>query len=388
MKNYVDLIDQTIEFPTREFNINENNELLFNNVPLMEIIKQYGTPLKVSYLPKISEHIENAKLLFRNAIKKYNYKGNYTYCYCTKSSHFSFILEEVLKQHVHLETSSAFDIPIIRDMYNQGKVTKSTFILCNGYKQPLYTQYISELINDGFNCIPILDNLKEIDFYEKSVTAEKANLAIRIATDEEPDFAFYTSRLGVRYSDVISLYEEKIKPNPKFNLKMLHFFINTGIKDSAYYWSELSRFIYKYCELKKVCPELDSIDLGGGLPIQTSLQFNYDYQSMVDEIVESISWICNKNNVPVPNIFTEFGSYTVGESGAVLYEIIDQKLQNDKLHLIQWITQIQDHILIEKIKSLMCTSNESLDYIKQLEENETLMNKDEESIGSKIKYEL
>ena len=70
MKNYIDLIDQTIEFPTREFNINENNELLFNNVPLMEIIKQYGTPLKVSYLPKISEHIENAKLLFRNAIKR------------------------------------------------------------------------------------------------------------------------------------------------------------------------------------------------------------------------------------------------------------------------------------------------------------------------------
>ena len=346
MKNYIDLIDQTIEFPTREFNINENNELLFNNVPLMEIIKQYGTPLKISYLPKISEHIDNAKLLFRNAIKKYNYKGNYTYCYCTKSSHFSFILEEVLKQHVHLETSSAFDIPIIRDMYQQGKISKSTYILCNGYKQPLYTQYISELINDGFNCIPILDNLKEIDFYEKSVTADKVNLAIRIATDEEPDFAFYTSRLGLRYSDVNKLFEEKIKPNPRFNLKMLHFFINTGIKDSAYYWSELSRFIYKYCEMKKICPELDSIDLGGGLPIQTSLQFNYDYQAMVDEIVESISWICNKNNVPVPNIFTEFGSYTVGESGAVLYEIIDQKLQNDKelWYMIDgsFITQLPD----------------------------------------------
>jgi arginine decarboxylase len=231
-------------------------------------------------------------------------------------------------------------------MFQQGKISKSTYILCNGYKQPLYTQYISELINDGFNCIPILDNLKEIDFYEKSVTADKVNLAIRIATDEEPDFAFYTSRLGLRYSDVNKLFEEKIKPNPRFNLKMLHFFINTGIKDSAYYWSELSRFIYKYCEMKKICPELDSIDLGGGLPIQTSLQFNYDYQAMVDEIVESISWICNKNNVPVPNIFTEFGSYTVGESGAVLYEIIDQKLQNDKelWYMIDgsFITQLPD----------------------------------------------
>jgi arginine decarboxylase len=368
MKNYIDLIDQTIEFPTREFNINEDNELLFNNVPLMEIIKQYGTPLKISYLPKISEHIENAKLLFRNAIKKYNYKANYTYCYCTKSSHFSFILEEVLKQHVHLETSSAFDIPIIRDMYNQGKVSKSTYILCNGYKQPLYTQFISELINDGFNCIPILDNLKEIDFYEKSVTADKVNLAIRIATDEEPDFSFYTSRLGVRYSDVNTLYEDKIKPNPKFNLKMLHFFINTGIKDSAYYWSELSRFIYKYCEMKKICPELDSIDLGGGLPIQTSLQFSYDYQAMVDEIVESISWICNKNNVPVPNIFTEFGSYTVGESGAVLYEIIDQKLQNYKelWYMIDgsFITQLPDSWGMNQKYIMLPVNNWGLPYQK------------------------
>src|SRR4029078_2196646 len=31
----------------------------------------------------------------------------------------------------------------------------------------------------------------------------------------------------------------------------------------------------------------------------------------------------------VPNIFTEFGSYTVGESGAVLYSVVNQKLQND-----------------------------------------------------------
>ena len=30
------------------------------------------------------------------------------------------------------------------------------------------------------------------------------------------------------------------------------------------------------------------------------------------------------------NIFTEFGSFTVGESGAVLYSIIDQKRQNDR----------------------------------------------------------
>jgi arginine decarboxylase len=326
---YCNLIEQTFEFPTMEFHV-ENDKLHFNNVALMDIIKEYGTPLKLTYLPKIGEHITNAKSFFKNAFKRHNYKGSYTYCYCTKSSHFSFVLEEALQHNIHIETSSAYDIPILRKLYNDGKISKSTYIICNGYKLPLYQQYITEMINEGFNVMPVLDNLREIEYYEKNATAEHLNFAIRIATDEEPNFAFYTSRLGIRYSDINDFYKEKIESNPNFRLKMLHFFINTGMRDTAYYWSELTRFMFKYCEMKKICPDLDSIDIGGGLPIQTSLQFNYDYQQMIDEIVENIQWICNKNNVPVPHIFTEFGSYTVGESGAVIYKVIDQKLQNDK----------------------------------------------------------
>jgi len=40
--------------------------------------------------------------------------------------------------------------------------------------------------------------------------------------------------------------------------------------------------------------------------------------------------MCNDRGVEEPNIFTEFGSYTVGEAGAVVYSIIGQKQQNDK----------------------------------------------------------
>ena len=347
MKRYIDLIQQTFEFPTREFGVDANNNLLFNNVPLMDIIAKYGTPLKITYLPKITEHIEHARLMFKNAMKKYNYKGNYTYAYCTKSSHFKFVLEEALKNKIHLETSSAFDMPIIRQLYDDGRIEKDTYVICNGHKRPEYLKYITDFINDGFeNIVPILDNLGEIDHYLEHAKAEEVQIGVRIATDEEPNFAFYTSRLGIRYKDVDELYLTKIKPNPRFKLKMLHFFINSGIKDTAYYWSELTRFMFKYCEMKKICPELDSIDIGGGLPIQTSVVFNYDYQAMIDEIIENVQWICNKNNVPVPNIFTEFGSYTVGESGATLYKVIDKKQQNDRelWYMIDgsFITQLPD----------------------------------------------
>ena len=111
---------------------------------------------------------------------------------------------------------------------------------------------------------------------------------------------------------------------------MLHFFINTGIRDTAYYWSELNKCVNVYCELKKICPELDSLNIGGGFPVKNSLSFDYDYEYMAEEIIAQIKSICDQNNVKEPNIFTEFGSFTVGESGAVLYSIIDQKRQNDR----------------------------------------------------------
>ena len=329
MKSYFDLINQTFYYPTEEF-YTEENRLFFHDVDLMEIIAEYGTPLKLTYLPKISENIQRAKRFFSQAMQKHNYGGKYIYCYCTKSSHFRFVMEEALKNNIHIETSSSYDVPIIRALEKQGKLPKDSFIIANGFKRPLYTQYLSELLNEGFtNVIPVLDNLNELSVYEEQVNVP-FQVGIRIAADEEPNFSFYTSRLGIRYADVINFYKERIENHPKAKLKLLHFFINTGIKETAYYWHEFAKFMDLYCELKKICPDLEAIDIGGGFPIKNSLFFEYDYQYMADQIVGTVKDMCEKAGVDVPNIFTEFGSYTVGESGAALYSVLDQKLQNDK----------------------------------------------------------
>ena len=81
MKNkYVDLIEQTFEFPQEGFSVNDN-ELSFYDVPLMDVIKQYGTPLKITYLPKISSQINRAKRMFNVAMAKVDYDGDYHYRY-------------------------------------------------------------------------------------------------------------------------------------------------------------------------------------------------------------------------------------------------------------------------------------------------------------------
>ena len=325
---YFDLIDQTFYFPQDGFDI-DHNSLVFNGVPIKHLIKKYGTPLKLTYLPKIGAQIKKARNLFNRAIKTSGYSGKYYYCYCTKSCHFSHVLNEVLRHEVNLETSSSFDIDLIRRLYAKEKVTKKTIIINNGYKTEEYVEKISGLINDGFkNVLPVMDNTDELEIFEKYIS-DNCKIGLRVATEEEPKFEFYTSRLGIRSSKVLDYYKEKIADNPKFDLKMLHFFVDTGIKDSQYYWSELRKAVKLYCELKKICPTLKAINIGGGMPIRNSLGFEFDYKYMIKEIVNNIAQTCDEMEVPEPDIFTEFGKYTVGESGATIFSILGQKQQND-----------------------------------------------------------
>jgi arginine decarboxylase len=348
---YIDLISQTYDFPQDEFQLKED-QLTFHDINLMELVEKYGAPLKFTYLPKISENIQRAKKWFAEAIDKHNYKGNYHYCYCTKSSHFKHVLDEALKNDIHIETSSAFDIEIVNYLKKTGKLSDDNYVICNGFKRDQYIKNIANLINGGHQkCVPIIDNYEEINLLTNAVNKD-FQIGIRIASEEEPKFEFYTSRLGIGYKNIIPFYEEQIKNNDQVELKMLHFFINTGIRDTAYYWNELQKCLRVYTRLKKVCPSLDSLNIGGGFPIKNSLYFTYDYQYMIEEVINQIKLACEEEDVPVPHIFTEFGSFTVGESGGVIYEILYQKQQNDreKWNMINssFITTLPDSWAISK----------------------------------------
>ena len=58
---YSELIDQTLYFPQEEFNY-DSESLHFHGINLMNVVEQFGTPLKVSYLPKnFTKHTKSKK---------------------------------------------------------------------------------------------------------------------------------------------------------------------------------------------------------------------------------------------------------------------------------------------------------------------------------------
>ena len=330
MKNrFSDLIDQTYYFPQDGFDL-RNGYLHFHGVSIKHLIEKHGTPFKLIYLPKIGDQIKRANNWFKKAMKKHNYKGKYHYCYCTKCCHFQHVISEALAHGTHLETSSSFDIDLILKLQEQDKISKNTILVHNGYKTDDYLQKIVQLNRMGFkNSIAILDNMRELERLNK-MTRKTLKIGLRLATDLQPQSDYYTSRLGIRPSEMLKFYQEEIAPKKKLKLKMLHFFVDSGIKDTLYYWEEFQKAIRMFVDLKKLCPELKALNIGGGFPIRNNLGFEYDYTYMVDEIVRNIKETCVNEGIDEPELFTEFGKFTVGESGAVFFEVLEHKKQNDR----------------------------------------------------------
>lgn len=329
--SYLEFLRQSTNFPQSEFTLS-GDELVYQGVHLMDIVRKYESPCKISFLPKIGMQINRAKTWFNDAITRHRYGGKYHYAYCTKSNHFSFVLREALKHDIHLELSSGFDIQLLRKLYADGLFKKDTFIICNGYKLENYTTGIAELITDGFSgVIPVLDNQEELTHYQRLLNQD-FNIGIRVAMEDELGYEFSTSRLGIRSDEIIPFVKKEIVPNPRIHLRMLHMFLNRGIRDDAYFWSTIKEMTMLYCKLRAQVSDINAINLGGGFPIKDSLDFKYDYEKIIDGIVSTIKSVCDETNTPPPDIFTEFGSFTVGESMAHVFKVQSEKHQNNHEH--------------------------------------------------------
>ncbi len=323
--SYFSLIKQTYQFPQKGFDINKQ-KLSFHGVSIPRLIEKYGTPFRLSYLPQISNQINNSKELFNKAFKNHNYKGKYQYCYCTKCNHYSHIIKSALKENINLETSSTFDIDIILSLYKKQNISVNITIIHNGYKTDDYLKKIFELQSLGFNnSIIILDSSNELSRILEIAPDTKFKIGLRMAINEEAKSSFNSSRLGIPSNEVLNFYKTKIQNNELLELKMLHFFVDSGIQDKLYYWGEFRTALNLFIDLSKVCSSIDSFNIGGGFPIQNQLNFNYDYEYIIDKIVSKIKTACSNEKIKNPDIYTEFGKYTVGESGAIIFKVLEQK---------------------------------------------------------------
>ncbi|HHJ49955.1 MAG TPA: arginine decarboxylase [Phaeodactylibacter sp.] len=342
---YEQLLRKTCPLPQQNFEL-KNGSLHFHGLPLLDLVKTWGSPFKLTVLPHIRHQIQQARQYFSAAfqrpygnipVKQRPYYGKYHYCYCTKSNYFTPVLEEVCRQGAGLETSSAFDVDLLFYLHQKGSLPPALPIIHNGYKTEAYLQKILQVRRLGIaDNILILDSPIEWQRFQKLLYEHPLPapmpIGLRMATYAEPGSPYHTSRLGLRAEEILPFYEKEIRTCDKVQLQMLHFFVDAGIRDEPAYWAELHKALDIYARLKKQCTSINALNIGGGFPIQRDWHFDYDFRQMTQKIVQTVFQHCRDQKIPEPDIYTEFGTYTVGESGATVFKVLEHKLQNEGEH--------------------------------------------------------
>ncbi|MDR9387659.1 MAG: hypothetical protein RI513_01490 [Balneolaceae bacterium] len=328
-RRFIDLLSQTYTWPQPGLDVSNHGTLKFHGLDLFDLAKEYGTPLRFHHIPSIRRAVEQANGWFDQAIQAHQYQGEYIPAFATKSSPFRFALEETTKAGCHIETSSAVDLEIVQWLLANDFISSEAYILCNGFKSDRYLDAILRLHKQGMqNLICILDNELEA---QKLLDSEPNGLKIgfRVATEEDPSFEFYTSRLGMKSTEIMELVAS-FSDSKVLVPVMIHFFINTGIRDTAYFWNEFIKACRLYTEASRVCSSIQLFNIGGGLPIKKSLDVDVDQASIIRQLVGQIKLTCEEVDTPHPTIMSEFGSFYVGESGGLLMNVVLQKSQNDR----------------------------------------------------------
>ncbi len=301
--------------------------LRFHGIDVYALARQYGTPLRMLYLPAITDRIRRAESYFAAAFDRHAYRAHYRYAYCIKANPLIPVVERALAAGAHLETSSVFDVELILHLAAQGHIRRDRYIIHNGYKTPAYLARIMDLQRAGFtSSVIVLDNEEELTAVKSMMEKDcerPARLGLRMATHDATGRA---SRLGVPDTRIESLYEQ-IRTDSRLQLDMLHLFVDDGMQAIDHYLAELDRLLDVYGRLQPSAGPLQ-LNLGGGFPIRHRPDDAPDYAALTGRIVGRIAAYCQEAGLPVPDLMTEFGSYTVGEAGAVLLKVLGQKQMN------------------------------------------------------------
>ena len=114
---------------------------------------------------------------------------------------------------------------------------------------------------------------------------------------------------------------EKISKTQHLTLKVFHFHFGGTINNINHYIKGYSNILDVYCQLKKEYNSLEYFDFGGGFPVSYSLDDNFDYDLLVDKMIDSTLKVCSKNKTECPNLIGEHGRFTVADSGFLIYKV-------------------------------------------------------------------
>ena len=302
--------------------------------PYPDLQQTLPSPLELVYLPQISTQIHKMQAVFADLIAELNYPAQFIYTYASKANAAEEVIRTTLKAGAHHEMSSMIDVAIAQMMIERGLLSPDKMIIGNGFKETGsdYAQKLTALRQHHSKLIPVIEDLGELTTFIEDSATYKVGLRHKTYGHHEnaEEMNSANSRFGL---DDERLWKaaDYIQAAPNLTLAMYHGMVGSQLTDMDEFLLRLTPPLEMFARLRQRFSTLQIFNFGGGMPVAMTLDFDFDYHAFVRKLLTTAMEICNRYNVPAPDIMGEFGRYTTSEHGAHLFKIITVKENNSKL---------------------------------------------------------
>lgn len=319
------------DFNTQYFDFNKDGDLIAkegNNVyNLRYLAEKFGTSLEILFPYIIEERVEDLLDLASSITKRLKYQGKFYYHYPMKASQTKEVVMAMVGEGANIEVSSYNELYIIKKMLEQQSFNENIRILCNGPKTDKYINLIDELQHRGLKVIPIIEGQNELNTFQFSKYDVGIRLDIPIRSKVNP--TKQVDRFGFPKNELLKMSSFK-------NLKILHFRLGKLEKTRDILETAKSAMDV-YAKLKKTNPSLDSIDIGGGMPIPYERKSKYSTEKILEKLFQMLKREAEKREIPHPNLICEWGKFMVAPAQVTIFKVIDTKpIKNKNIKANKW----------------------------------------------------
>lgn len=359
------------------FNINEKGNLVVIpskngvQIDLKELIdeltlKDVSLPVLIRFPDILDDRIETLTQCFEEASKEYNFKGKYYNVYPIKVNQVRPVVEEIIrygkKYNIGLEAGSKPELHVV--------LAVSTFpdslIICNGYKDENFIELALLAQKMGRKIFVVAEKLNElkllISISKRLKIKPNIGIRIKLATQGSGKWEDSTgdkSKFGLMSSEVIEAVEYIRSAKLLDSFRLIHFHIGSQVTNIRMIKNALRECSQFYAQLRKLGCNVEFVDIGGGLGVDydgtrsfSPSSINYTIKEYVDDAVYMMKEVCDKNNLPHPNIITESGRSLTAHHSVLVFNVLEAAAspkwdyENDEI-------QESDHENVKELYNLL-----------------------------------
>ncbi|WP_432650658.1 diaminopimelate decarboxylase [Huintestinicola sp.] len=303
--------------------VNEQGHLTAGGVDIVELAKQYGTPLYVMDEGLIREHCRS----FKESMDRY-YGGEGLVCYASKA----FCCKAMCR--IMLEEGLGLDVVSEGELYTALSVGFPPEKLCFHGNNKTDSE-LSFALEKGVGRI-IVDNIYELERLNRLAeqTGRSANIMYRIkpGIDAHTHNFIMTGQIDSKFGFALETGEayEAVKKAIEcshINLVGLHCHIGSQIFDIDPFVRAAEVMLTFIAKIKdELGFEVKELNLGGGFGIKyTEEDAPVAYDKYMEKVSEKVKEVCAEKNIKLPFILIEPGRSIAAPAGITLYTVGGRK---------------------------------------------------------------